>query len=68
VPGDGRICVNGAAAHQVRPGDLVIICSYAEYDERESRDFQPRLVLVDDGNRLRARESEIGPRQKSRQA
>jgi aspartate 1-decarboxylase len=61
--GDGRICINGAAAHQVRPGDLVIICSYAEYEASECQGFQPKLVLVDERNRVRALESQIGPRQ-----
>jgi aspartate 1-decarboxylase len=64
--GDGRICVNGAAAHLVRPGDLVIICSYADYDPEECRGFQPKLILVDGQNRIRASESAIKPRQPAR--
>ena len=47
----GVVCINGAAAHLVRPGDLVIIASYADYDESERRSHQPRVVLVDDRNR-----------------
>src|SRR6186997_1229208 len=38
IPGDagsGVICINGAAAHLVHPGDLVIICGYAQFEERE---------------------------------
>ena len=62
-PGDGQICINGAAAHCVRPGDMVIICSYAEYEEKELADFKPRLILVDGRNRMKARESVIHPRQ-----
>src|SRR5712692_1893994 len=31
-PGSGTICINGAAAHQVHPGDLIIICAYAHVD------------------------------------
>lgn len=50
-PGAGEICINGAAAHLVNPGDLVIIASYAEYDESEIRNHEPRLVLVDRQNR-----------------
>lgn len=64
--GDGRICINGAAAHHVRPGDLVIICSYAEYEEAERAGFRPTLVLVDADNRVKASESGIGPRQVAR--
>ena len=50
-PGAGEICINGAAAHLVNPGDLVIIASYAEYDEAEIKDHEPRLILVDRKNR-----------------
>jgi len=50
--GSGTICINGAAAHLVRPGDLVIIASYAQYDDREARAHEPRIVLVDDQNRI----------------
>jgi aspartate 1-decarboxylase len=49
--GSGTICVNGAAAHLVKPGDLVIIASYAEFDEAEIRDHQPRVIHVDPRNR-----------------
>nr|WP_315940509.1 aspartate 1-decarboxylase [Gimesia alba] len=49
-PGSGVICINGAAAHLVKPNDLVIIASYAEYKEKESRCHQPKVVLVDGQN------------------
>lgn len=49
-PGSGVICINGAAAHLVKPNDLVIIASYAEYKEKESRRHQPKVVLVDGQN------------------
>ena len=49
--GSGMVCINGAAAHLVRPGDLVIIASYAEYDDGEAREHRPRVVLVDEHNR-----------------
>ena len=48
----GEITLNGAAAHKVTPGDLVIICSYAEYTEEETEGHQPRLVYVDARNRI----------------
>jgi aspartate 1-decarboxylase len=50
--GSGTICINGAAAHLVKPGDLVIIASYAQYEDREARTHQPRVILVDAQNRL----------------
>jgi len=49
-PGSGVICINGAAAHLVKPQDLVIIASYAEYKEKEARGHQPKVVLVDQQN------------------
>lgn len=50
--GSGIISVNGAAAHKADPGDIVIICAYAEYEERELVNFKPRLVYVDAHNRI----------------
>ena len=51
-PGSGTICINGAAAHLVRPGDLVIIASYGVFDEEEARNLKPTVVLVDERNRI----------------
>lgn len=50
-PGSGVIGINGAAAHLVDPGDLVILISYAMMDERECREFTPSVVFVDEHNR-----------------
>ncbi len=50
--GSGTISVNGAAAHRAQPGDVVIICSYAAVDEKELAAFKPRLVYVDERNRI----------------
>ena len=50
--GSGVICINGAAAHQNRPGDLVIITSFASLDEKELENFEPKVVLVDDKNKI----------------
>jgi aspartate 1-decarboxylase len=50
--GSGMIGINGAAAHLVHPGDLVIIMNYALYDEAEVRTREPRVVHVDDQNRV----------------
>ena len=50
--GSGVIGINGAAAHLVHPGDLVIIMSYALMDEAEARAMKPRVVHVDGRNRV----------------
>ncbi|WP_448854740.1 aspartate 1-decarboxylase [Corynebacterium frankenforstense] len=50
--GDGRICINGAAAHLVKPGDLVIIMSYVQGTEDEVRAWEPKIVHVDADNRI----------------
>ncbi len=51
--GSGVVCVNGAAAHHNRPGDLVIIATFAEMEEAEARAHQPAVVLVDEQNRIK---------------
>ncbi len=50
--GTGVIGINGAAAHLVHPGDLVIIMSYAMLDEAEARALVPHVVHVDGHNRV----------------
>src|ERR1700730_18854129 len=49
----GEITLNGAMAHLGKPGDIVILVTYAHMDERELRDFTPTLVRVDADNRIR---------------
>jgi aspartate 1-decarboxylase len=51
--GSGVICINGAAAHLASPGDLVIIATFADFEEAEARAYAPRVVLVDANNRIR---------------
>jgi aspartate 1-decarboxylase len=51
--GSGVVCINGAAAHLVHPGDLVIIATFAQVDEAEARSHQPRIIFVDEQNRVR---------------
>ena len=51
APGRGEVVINGAAAHKARRGDLVILASYAAYDEAEARAHRPQVVFVDEGNR-----------------
>ena len=48
--GSGDICLNGAAARLVSPGDRVILISYAEYDSAELADYEPTIVHVDTAN------------------
>ncbi len=53
IPGErgrGEVILNGAAAHKARPGDLVIVCSYAVYDEAEVQHHRPAVVFVDPAN------------------
>jgi aspartate 1-decarboxylase len=52
-PNSGVVCVNGAGAHLVHPGDLVIIATFAQMDEDEARRHRPRVVLIGDGNRIK---------------
>ena len=51
--GRGDICVNGAGAHLIKPGDIVIIATYAEMREKEARKHEPIVVFVDDKNRAK---------------
>jgi aspartate 1-decarboxylase len=50
--GSGVICINGAAARMVAPKDLVIIASFVNMNDVEARSHEPKLVFVDDRNRL----------------
>jgi aspartate 1-decarboxylase len=50
--GSGVVGINGAAAHLVHPGDLVIIISYAQVTDAEARQLRPRVVHVDADNRI----------------
>ena len=55
----GVISVNGAAAHKAAVGDLLIIASYASYDEQEVKNFAPTLCYVDEHNVLTRKSSSI---------
>ena len=50
--GSGTIQLNGAAAHLVDVGDLVIVMAYAQFEDAEARAWQPRVVHVDRRNRV----------------
>ena len=49
----GVICINGAAAHKGRKGDIIIIVTYAAFSESELASFHPDKVYVDDLNRIK---------------
>ncbi len=49
--GSGDMCLNGAAARLVQPGDRIIVISYADYDDAELDDYEPTVVHVDASNR-----------------
>ena len=68
--GSGTVCINGAAAHLNRPGDLVILATFAELEESEARSFEPTVVLVDENNRIVAKDAvEVaGPARRVRMA
>ncbi len=52
-PGSGEICINGAAAHLVKPHDVVIIASFVQVSDEEARGWEARRVFVDEANRQR---------------
>lgn len=55
IPGpadSGVICLNGAAARRVQPGDIIIIMCYASMTPEEAREFKPSIIFPKEGNRL----------------
>jgi aspartate 1-decarboxylase len=50
--GSGVICLNGAAARKVQVGDVIIIISYAQMEFEAAKTFEPRIVFVDEHNRI----------------
>jgi L-aspartate-alpha-decarboxylase len=55
----GIISVNGAAAHKAHPQDIIIIASFANYDEAELENYSPKLVYVDNHNRIQLQRNAI---------
>lgn len=51
-PGEGQACVNGAAAHMAEPGDRVIVATFAEMSTADAGRWQPRIVILGEGNRV----------------
>ena len=58
TPGKGEIVINGAAAHKAGAGDVVILATYADYEDAECRAHKPSLVFVDAKNRIVAQSNE----------
>ncbi|MEE6281975.1 aspartate 1-decarboxylase [Georgenia sunbinii] len=55
IPGErgaGEVCINGAAAHHVHPGDVVIIIGYGMLSDADARRYRPAVVFVDGENRM----------------
>ena len=52
-PGSGVMCINGAAARCVQPGDKIIIMTYCLISEEEARKFKPTVVFVEDTNNIK---------------
>lgn len=50
--GSGEICINGAAARLISPGDIVLILSYQTVLDEEARDVHPKIIHVDEANRV----------------
>jgi aspartate 1-decarboxylase len=57
--GSGVISINGAAAHLVHAGDLVIVISYAVLPDADAKAYEPKVVFVDDANRILHRGSDV---------
>lgn len=57
--GSRIISINGAAAHKAEPGDRVIICAYAELAQHEVANFKPKLVYLDEENRIKRTSDQI---------
>lgn len=51
--GSGIIGINGAAAHLVNKGDLVIICAYAQMEQEQAKNHIPTVLLLDENNRVK---------------
>ncbi len=50
----GVICINGAAAHKAKKGDIIIIVTYADFEEKELESFKPKKVYADELNKVKS--------------
>jgi len=57
--GSGEVCVNGAAAHKIKQGEVVIIATFAWLDEAEIKGHLPRVAFVDQRNRIKGTSSRL---------
>jgi len=57
--GNRFISINGAAAHKAKPGDRIIICAYTELTQHEVSNFKPKLVYLDEENRIKRTSEQI---------
>lgn len=57
--GSGVVCLNGAAARLVQPGDIIIIITYGVFSREEAGLHKPSVIFVDEKNRIQARKTEI---------
>jgi aspartate 1-decarboxylase len=61
----GIVCINGAAAHLAKPGDKVIIATFAEVEAEAAKGWQPTVVFVDAANKMVAKDAEVaGPKRR----
>jgi len=61
----GVVCINGAAAHLVKPGDKVILATFAEVDAADAAMWKPTVVFVDDANHMVGEGAEVaGPKRR----
>ena len=51
--GSGQVCVNGAGAHLIKPGDTVIVATYTLMSGRKAKKYEPTVVFVDEANKMR---------------
>jgi len=57
--GSGEICINGAAAHRITRGEVVIIASFAWMDEKEAAAHRPHVIFVDGRNHIHEQRAEL---------
>lgn len=50
----GVICINGAAAHKAKKGDIIIIVTYTDFEEKDLASFEPKKVYADELNRIKS--------------
>ncbi|MBU0579932.1 MAG: aspartate 1-decarboxylase, partial [Candidatus Margulisbacteria bacterium] len=51
--GQGQVCINGAAAHLAKIGDIILVISYANMEESELINYKPKLIFVDQYNKIK---------------